>query len=393
MPAGSDFVAISAGSFHNLALQTDGHVEAWGQNDYAQCDTPAVDNFAMIAAGGFHSLAIRDNRPHPPILNRVKVPAAKTAKKDANASPATPGMVRFERPTTGPSVPDTAVKQTTPPEAQQKPRPTTVPEVNQPKGKDTAAKQTTPPEVQPKEIATPRPATAAETNQPKDKDIAVKRPNAAKPEQAQAAEPRQVQTPGTSTTDVTKTDTSRPSDSAADPSLKPSNPPAQASAKPNPDARQPASGAAKPAATPAREPDVAVNLNDPVRQGLSDDLYMSASGSAVPVYHFSSVSATPGGAAGSRQHFWTISEEEKYKLIDTQSSTWKYEGIAFFAYSEGRQPPGARPMYRFWSQSLNRYFFTMDEAQKQMLTDNPDKVWQYQGIAWYTPPVKAAGKK
>ena len=265
--------------------------------------------------------------------------------------------------------------------------------MNQPKAQDATAKQTTPPEAQQKQIAKPRPAEVPEANQPKGKDTAVKQPSVPKPEQVQAAEPRPAQTPGTGTTDAKKTDTSRPGDSAANASVKPSSPPAQASAKPGPDAKQPASGAGNPAAAPAKESDVSINLNDPVRQGLSADLYLSASGNAVPVYHFSSVSATPGGAAGSRQHFWTINEEEKYKLIDTQSSLWKYEGIAFFAYPEGRQPPAARPMYRFWSQSLNRYFFTMDEAQKQMLTDTPAKVWQYQGIAWYTPPVKTPGKK
>ena len=135
------------------------------------------------------------------------------------------------------------------------------------------------------------------------------------------------------------------------------------------------------------------HLDDPVRQGLSANLYLDASGSAVPVYHFTSVSSTPGGAADSKRHFCTIDEQEKYKLIDTQPSTWKYEGIAFFAYAEGRQPPGARPVHRFWSQSLNRYFFTMDEAQKQMLIDTLAKVWLYQGIGWYAPAVKTSEKK
>jgi hypothetical protein len=182
--------------------------------------------------------------------------------------------------------------------------------------------------------------------------------------------------------DVKKTDTSRPNTPAA----KQSSPPAQ----PSP----PRSGTAdKPAASPAADPNAPIDLNDPVRQGLSANLYLDASGNAAPVYHFTSIPSTGSGAADSKQHFCTISEEEKYKLIDGQSKVWKYEGIAFFAYAEGHQPPGARSIYRFWSQSLNRYFFTMDDAQKQMLLDKLAKVWKYEGVAWYAPPIKASGKK
>jgi hypothetical protein len=244
-------------------------------------------------------------------------------------------------------------------------------------------------------------------NQPKGKDTTVKQPSSPKPEQSQAAQPAQTQTPATGTTDAKKADASRPTDSAvkqtpkansksagaANPNAKQSSPPAQA--KPNPEAQRSAPGAGKTAASPAAEPNVPVGLNDPVRQGLSANLYMDASGNAVPVYHFTSVSSTPGGAADSKQHFCTIDEQEKYKLIDTQPSVWKYEGIAFFAYptGEGRQPPGARPVYRFDSESLNRHFFTMDEAQKQMLIDKLAKVWQYKGVAWYAPPAKSSEKK
>ncbi len=112
----------------------------------------------------------------------------------------------------------------------------------------------------------------------------------------------------------------------------------------------------------------------------------------MPVYHFTSI-APPGSPAGPKRHFGTISEEEKYKLIDTQSASWKYEGIWFFAYPEGRQPPGARPVYRFWSQKLNQYLFALDDAQKQLILDKFGETWKYQGIAWYAPPLNTSGKK
>ncbi|MFZ0035338.1 MAG: hypothetical protein WAK60_10190, partial [Sedimentisphaerales bacterium] len=57
--AGNDFVAISAGGWHNLALKQDASIVAWGRNDYGQADPCAGNDFAAISAGGRHSLALK----------------------------------------------------------------------------------------------------------------------------------------------------------------------------------------------------------------------------------------------------------------------------------------------------------------------------------------------
>jgi hypothetical protein len=104
-----------------------------------------------------------------------------------------------------------------------------------------------------------------------------------------------------------------------------------------------------------------------------------------PVYHF--VSAT------GKRHFCTISEDEKYRLLDTLSKVWIYKGIAFFAYPEGSQPPDARPVHRFWSQSLEHHFYTMDEAVKDVMVEELAHAWKYEGIAWYAPPLRPQKEK
>jgi hypothetical protein len=55
-------IKIAAGSWHNLALKSDGKVVAWGNNNNGQCDVPAnLSGIVAIAAGGYHSLAVKAN--------------------------------------------------------------------------------------------------------------------------------------------------------------------------------------------------------------------------------------------------------------------------------------------------------------------------------------------
>ncbi|MCL5095986.1 MAG: immunoglobulin domain-containing protein [Candidatus Omnitrophica bacterium] len=63
VPAGlTDVVAIAAGGMHNLALRADGTVIAWGANDYGQKDfPPGLTGVVAIAAGGGHSVALKED--------------------------------------------------------------------------------------------------------------------------------------------------------------------------------------------------------------------------------------------------------------------------------------------------------------------------------------------
>jgi len=101
---------------------------------------------------------------------------------------------------------------------------------------------------------------------------------------------------------------------------------------------------------------------------------------ARPVYRFWSPLASG--------HFYTINEAEKQSIINTYpSSVWTYEDVAFYAFAPGEQPAGALPVYRFWSPLVSHHFYTIDEAEKQLVIDTyPLEVWTYEGIAWYAFP-------
>ena len=62
-PAGlTGVVAIAAGPYHSLALKNDGTVVGWGDDWAGQSTTPAgLSNVVAIAAGGYHSLALKSD--------------------------------------------------------------------------------------------------------------------------------------------------------------------------------------------------------------------------------------------------------------------------------------------------------------------------------------------
>ncbi|HEX2909213.1 MAG TPA: choice-of-anchor A family protein [Chloroflexia bacterium] len=63
VPAGlNNVVAISAGNLHDLALKNDGTVVVWGSNAFGQLNIPAgLSNVTAISAGSLHSLALKSD--------------------------------------------------------------------------------------------------------------------------------------------------------------------------------------------------------------------------------------------------------------------------------------------------------------------------------------------
>jgi len=60
-------------------------------------------------------------------------------------------------------------------------------------------------------------------------------------------------------------------------------------------------------------------------------------------------------------HRYTIDEVERDRLIKKGKDVWTFEGIAFYAYPKGRQPKGAKPVYRFLNERNGAQFYTISE--------------------------------
>lgn len=134
----------------------------------------------------------------------------------------------------------------------------------------------------------------------------------------------------------------------------------------------------------ADERDKLIQLQSAVWQYEGIVFYAFYDGSAsnvAPAYRFWS------DALGS--HLWTTKEREKNKLITDPSfnRVWTYEGVSFYVYPPGKQPFGTIPLHRFWSNSLRHHFYTTQESEKNMLVAGFSDVWIYEGVAWYVYPT------
>jgi hypothetical protein len=83
----------------------------------------------------------------------------------------------------------------------------------------------------------------------------------------------------------------------------------------------------------------------------------------------------------SGSHLYTIDEAEKDALL--AHSSWTYEGVAFYAYPEGRQPDDSLPVYRFWNPSSNSHLYTIDPHEAQGLLTQHQDMFIFEGTAFY----------
>ncbi len=128
---------------------------------------------------------------------------------------------------------------------------------------------------------------------------------------------------------------------------------------------------------------VSVEVRDAARNlGRSGTGYFrvdQASG-LTPVYRFWSSTLS--------RHFYTIRDTERDKLINNYAGIWAFEGIAYYVYASGAQP-GVAPVYRFWAGTTTTHFYTSSEEEKTKLIDLHSDTWMFEGVAFYAYPSGA----
>jgi predicted outer membrane repeat protein len=111
-------------------------------------------------------------------------------------------------------------------------------------------------------------------------------------------------------------------------------------------------------------------------QGIAFNAWKTKSSNwMVPVYRFWS----------GRSYFYTTSEMEKSKILTMWPKFWKLEGVAFYAYPEGLEPEGCKAVYRFWNTKTLTHYFTIDEVEATRLMAE-DLDLYYERVAFYAFP-------
>jgi hypothetical protein len=80
-------------------------------------------------------------------------------------------------------------------------------------------------------------------------------------------------------------------------------------------------------------------------------------------------------------YLYTIYEAEKSDIITNYSSTFVYEGVAWYAKQSAGT--GWNPLYRFRNRFNGTYLFSAYESEKDAIVANYSAVFQLEGVAYY----------
>jgi len=101
---------------------------------------------------------------------------------------------------------------------------------------------------------------------------------------------------------------------------------------------------------------------------------------SLPVYRFKGISTV--------MYFYTVSEAEKDVLVRDFADAMTLEGVAFRAFApDATQPAGTAPVYRFWSGAYGCHFYTISEEERDILIRDFSLFWTLEGVAWYAYPL------
>jgi hypothetical protein len=110
-------------------------------------------------------------------------------------------------------------------------------------------------------------------------------------------------------------------------------------------------------------------------EGVKYNVFSASVENSLPVYRFANLK---NGA-----YLYTISESEKNNIINTLSSTWRFEGLKFYAYPTPQA--STVPVYRFANLKNGAYLYTISESEKTNIINTLSSTWRFEGAKYYAP--------
>ena len=110
-------------------------------------------------------------------------------------------------------------------------------------------------------------------------------------------------------------------------------------------------------------------------EGVAYSLDTSAAANTAPLYRFYNVKKGV--------HFYTASEEERDTLLNTMGDVYRYDGVAC---NISLTPTGSQPVYRFYNVKKGVHFYTASLAERDSVESRLSGTYRYEGVAYYYAP-------
>jgi hypothetical protein len=124
----------------------------------------------------------------------------------------------------------------------------------------------------------------------------------------------------------------------------------------------------------ATERDTVINTQGSTYRfdGLAYTIDTAVAANDVPLYRFYNLRTGT--------HFYTADESEKSGILATQASTYHLDGVAYMVAST---PTSSTPVYRFYNVRTGTHFYTADENEKASVIANLGATYRYEGPAFF----------
>jgi VCBS repeat-containing protein len=110
-------------------------------------------------------------------------------------------------------------------------------------------------------------------------------------------------------------------------------------------------------------------------EGVAYSLDTSAAANTAPLYRFYNIKKGV--------HFYTASPEERDTLLNTMGDVYRYDGVAC---NISLTPAGSQPVYRFYNIQNGVHFYTASLAERDSVESRLSGTYRYEGIAYYYAP-------
>jgi hypothetical protein len=112
-------------------------------------------------------------------------------------------------------------------------------------------------------------------------------------------------------------------------------------------------------------------------EGIAYSAFTTQVSGTVPLYRFWSTRYNG--------HFYTADPAERDRVLATWPDVWSYEGIAYYVYPASSTQPNTTVVHRFWSTPASHHFYTASDAEKNRVIQTWPYFWDYEGVTFRVP--------